>query len=340
MIEIFPGVHWLKLPIAMEQSDLEYINTYLIEDRKGFLLIDSGWNTDMAFSALHNALIKSGHDFQSIKHIVITHVHPDHYGMAGRIKELSGATLAMHHIEKEYIEPRYVNTAPLLHQTDRMMINNGVPENEMEELRDASLDVLNYVVPTQPDKILHDGDMINAGAFKFQVIWTPGHSSGHICLYEPHRKLLFAGDHILPKITPNISVNPQSIENPLGRYLQSLEEIKKLDVEMAFPGHDEPFHNLNMRINEITHHHHLRNLEILETIMLSPRSAYSIAKEITWGNNGGGWEDLPPFHKRMAIFETIAHLEMMAAESRVDKLPRKGVIQYKQKLPDDAPDKL
>jgi glyoxylase-like metal-dependent hydrolase (beta-lactamase superfamily II) len=331
MIEVFPGIRWLKLPITMENAGIDYINTYLIEDRKGFLLIDPGWNTDESFSMLHNRLIKSGHDFQSIKQIVITHIHPDHYGMAGRIRELSGATIAMHHIEKDFIEPRYVKMEQLLHQTDRMMVANGVPEDEITVLRDASLDVINYVVPAQPDKVLHNGDTITAGVFKFKVLWTPGHSSGHICLYEPEKKVLISGDHILPKITPNVSVNPQSIENPLGRYLQSLEEIKQLDIELTLPGHDQPFQNLKLRINEIAHHHFIRNLEMLEVIATNPRSAYYIAKKITWGNNGGSWEDLPPFHKRMAVFETLAHLEMMAAESRIDKLPKKGIIYYQQK---------
>jgi glyoxylase-like metal-dependent hydrolase (beta-lactamase superfamily II) len=334
MIEVFPGIRWLKLPITMQDAGIANINTYLIEDKKGFTIVDPGWNTDEAFSTLHNALIKSGNNFQNIKQIIITHIHPDHYGMAGRIRELSGAPIAMHHIEKDFIEPRYVKMDQLLHQTDRMMAANGVPEDEMTELRDASLDVINYVVPAQPDIVLHNGDTITAGVFKFKVLWTPGHSSGHICLYEPEKKLLIAGDHILSRITPNVSVNPQSIENPLGRYLQSLEEIKQLDIDLTLPGHDEPFHNLNIRINEIAHHHFIRNLEILEVIAMSPRSAYQIAKKITWGAKAGSWDDLPPFHKRMAVFETLAHLEMMAADSRIDKLPKKGIIQYQQKQND------
>jgi glyoxylase-like metal-dependent hydrolase (beta-lactamase superfamily II) len=332
MIEVFPGIRWLKLPIAMEQSTLEYVNVYLVEDKDGFLMIDSGWNTDTSFTYLHNALIKSSHSFQSIKKILITHVHPDHYGMAGRIRELSGATMVMHQIEKDYIEPRYVNTSELLHQTDRLMRNNGVPDDEMEEMRDASLDVLNYIVPAQPDSVLHNGDEIKAGTFKFEVLWTPGHSSGHVCLYDRHKKVLICGDHILPRITPNVSVNPQSIDNPLGRYMQSLEEIKKLDIDLVMPGHDEPFHNLNIRINEILHHHTLRNIEILQTISHNPRTAYEIAKNIGWGNNRGKWKDLPPFHQRMAVFETLAHLEMLAADSRADKMPKKGIVHYKQRI--------
>ena len=330
MSEIFPGIHWLKMPITLEQSTLAHINIYLIEGDKGYLLIDAGWNTDKSFTTLHNFLIKRGKSFHDIAQIVVTHVHPDHYGMAGRIKQLSGATIAMHHIEKDFIEPRYISMEELLHKTDRMLTANGTPEKEMVILRDASLDVEKYIVPTMPDKLLHDGDTITNGAFTFRVIWTPGHSSGHICLYEPDKKILLSGDHILPNITPNVSVNPQSIENPLGRYLKSLQDLRQLEVVLTLPGHDQPLKNLQERIDEIIYHHGLRNVEILAAIALRAKTAYQIAKEITWGDKGV-WKDLPPFHKRMAVFETLAHLEMMAAVSRVDKLPRKGVNYYTQK---------
>jgi len=330
MPEVFPGIRWLQLPITMEQSNLAYINVYLIEGSKGYLLVDSGWNTDESFAALHNTLIKNGISFQDIKQILVTHVHPDHYGMAGRIKALSGASLVMHHIEKDFIEPRYVSMEPLLLQTDRMLVANGVPEDEMVRLRDATVGLENYVVPTLPDKTLHDGEIITTGKFTFRVIWTPGHSSGHICLYEPDKKVLLSGDHILPKITPNISVHPQSIENPLGRYLKSLREMRKLDAALTLPGHDEPFTNLQKRIDEIIHHHDVRNREITESIGASRKTAYQVAKEITWGNHSS-WQDLPDFHRRMAIFETLAHLEMMATDNVLNKLPGKNVTAYSLK---------
>ena len=330
MTEVFPGIHWFQLPITMEQSNLAFINVYLIEGTRGYLLVDSGWNTDESFAAFHNALIKNGIGFQDIAQILVTHVHTDHYGMAGRIKTLSGASLAMHHIEKDFIVPRYVNMESLLHLTDRMLIANGVPEDEMVSLRDATVGLENYIVPTLPDKVLHDGETVATGIFTFRVIWTPGHSSGHICLYEPDKKVLLSGDHILPKITPNIGVHPQSIENPLGRYLKSLQEMRQLDVALTLPGHDKPFTNLRLRIDEILHHHEVRNREILEAIGLKRKTAYAIAREITWGDNSG-WQDLPDFHKRMAIFETLAHLEMMAADNLLNKLPGKGIISYSQK---------
>jgi len=330
MAEIYPGIHWIKLPIALENSDLEHINVYLIKGNKGYLLVDSGWNTDESFSTFHNYLLKNGIAFQEIKQILVTHVHPDHYGAAGHIKELSEAKILMHQIEKDFIKPRYIDMNELLALTDKQLSDNGASEDEVETLRDATLGLENYIIATQPDTTLHDGETINIGTFNFRIIWTPGHSSGHICLYEPEKKILFCGDHILPKITPNVGLHPHSIDNPLGRYIDSLQQIKQLDIELTLPGHDEPFKNPRRRINEIIRHHNLRNQEILNALESDGKSAYKIAQLITWSNNSG-WNDLPPFHQRMAVFETLAHLEMMATEGRVDKYSHQGVYYYKQK---------
>jgi glyoxylase-like metal-dependent hydrolase (beta-lactamase superfamily II) len=329
MSEITPGIFWIKLPIDAVQGP-GHINVYFIEGTQGWLLVDTGWNTDESFSTLHNYLIKIGAGFEDIRQIVVTHIHPDHYGMAGRLKKLSGATLAMHHIEKGLIKPRYVSMNELLIQTDRLLIASGTPRHIAATLRDATLDLEHYIVPVPPDITLHDGDTIATGKFNFRVIWTPGHASGHICLYEPDRKILLSGDHILPKITSNISLNPQSLENPLGRYLKSLQEIRELDVKLTLPGHDRPFTRLTSRIDEIIQHHHRRNEEILEVIGSGTMTPYRIAQKITWADRNG-WRDLPLFHQHMAIFETLAHLEMMAAESLIDKLPRRGIIYYGQK---------
>jgi glyoxylase-like metal-dependent hydrolase (beta-lactamase superfamily II) len=189
--------------------------------------------------------------------------------------------------------------------------------------------MLQYVVPTLPDVTLHGGETITTGMFSFRVLWTPGHSSGHICLYEPDKKILISGDHILPTITPNVSMHTQSMENPLGRYLDSLNDIKQLDIELVLPGHEKPFTQLRRRIDEIIQHHEQRNEEILETIKGEPRTASRIAEGITW-EISGSWQDLPVFHQRIAIFETLAHLELMTLNGQISKIPRDGVIYYRQ----------
>jgi glyoxylase-like metal-dependent hydrolase (beta-lactamase superfamily II) len=330
MTEVYPGIQWLKQPITMENAGITHVNVYLIKGEQGYLLVDSGWNTDESFTTFHNYLLKHHIGFQDIKTILVTHIHPDHYGMAGHIKQMSGAKILMHDIEKDYIHPRYIDMNELLALTDKHLMSNGASVNETEILRDATLGLENYIVPVLPDAILHDGEIIDIGTFKFRAIWTPGHSSGHICLYEPDKKILFSGDHILPKITPNVGLHPQSIDNPLGRYIESLQQLKKLDIGLTLPGHDEPFRNVKERIDEIIRHHGWRNQEILKELESGAKTAYKIAQEISWGDHSR-WDNLPPFPQRMAVFETLAHLEMMATERRVDRYGHDGVFFYKKK---------
>jgi glyoxylase-like metal-dependent hydrolase (beta-lactamase superfamily II) len=329
MTEVTPGIYWIKLPIGMEDSTLEHVNIYLISGKNGYLLVDAGWNTKESFDTLIKNLDEIGADIKDISQILVTHVHPDHYGMAGRIRQISGATLMLHEIEKEFIEPRYTKMDELLRQTAEWLALNGVPPDETGDIRNATIGLEDYVTYAMPDVTLHGGETITTGTFTFQALWTPGHSSGHICLYEPGKKVLLAGDHILPTITPNIGRHPQSIDNPLGSYLDSLNEIKQLDVEIVLPGHDEPFTGLVPRIEEIILHHEERNREILAAINGEAKTAYQISGYVTWGTNAT-WQDLPLFHRRMAIFETLAHLEFMAANGKVDKTSRDGIIYYRQ----------
>lgn len=329
MTEVIPGIHRLKLPITMPKSTLAYVNTYLIQGDSGYLLVDTGWNTAEAFDSLQKQLSEIRVNIKDISRILVTHVHPDHYGLAGRLKRLSGAELALHDIEKGFIESRYINMDQLLEQTAYWLGINGAPPDDMAEMRDATLELQPYVIPIYPDVTLYGGETIATGMFTFQVLWTPGHSSGHICLYEPERKVLISGDHILPQITPNIGKHPQSIEDPLGKYLSSLNDLKQLDTELILPGHEKPFTQLRPRIDEIIQHHKARNLEILATLKGEHKTAYQIARGITWGI-GNSWRKMPLFHRRMAIFETVAHLDQMTINGQIGKISRDSVIYYQQ----------
>jgi glyoxylase-like metal-dependent hydrolase (beta-lactamase superfamily II) len=327
--EVFPGIHWIKNPIGLDGSSLSHVNTYLVSGKDGYLLVDTGWNTEESFNEIRKSLEEIGASIKDISQILVTHVHPDHYGMAGRIKKLSGARIYLHEIENAVIDARYVNMEALLGQTAEWLSRNGVPAKETGDIRDASLGIVDLVVPAKPDILLHGGEIITTGEFTFHVIWTPGHSPGHVCLYEPEKKVLLSGDHILPTITPNIGRHPQSAENPLRTYLESLYEIRQMDISLVLPGHDEPFTGLVSRIDEIVRHHEQRNLEILAAVSKQPRTAFDVAEYVTWGTQAS-WRDLPPIHRRMAIFETIAHLEFMIDKGRAMKIDRDNVIYYRQ----------
>ena len=326
-----PGIHRLKIPIP--ETSLQYVNVYLIEGSNGYLLVDTGWDNSTAFNSLKRQLDEIGIAFKDISKILVTHIHPDHYGLVGRLKQLSGAEFALSDQEQKMIDARYINMDDLLQRTADLLQMNGVPARELPGLQKASLPVARYVAPTYPDVVLHDGETYSNGVFNFQIIWTPGHCLGHVCLYEPTRKILFSGDHILPTISPNIGLHPQSGENPLGDFIDSLNKIEQLAIELILPGHENPFTGIKSRIKKLMQHHNQRCSEILETMEAKTKTAYQIAKGITWLPDIGGvsLQNLPPLHKRLAILETLSHLEFMRANGEVDKFSADGVIYYRRR---------
>lgn len=330
MTEIISGVYQIKTPLPSKDILFGYVNAYAIRGENGYLLVDAGLNTEEAFNSLERQLAEIGSDAEDISQIVVTHIHPDHYGLAGRLKQISGAKIAMHRLEKKLIDSRYVHMNALLRQIADWLHTNGVPDEILPELQAASVGMAKFVVPAMPDTILHGGETISNGLFSFEVLWTAGHSPGHISLYEPNRKILISGDHILPTITPNIGLHPQSGDNPLDDYLDALNAVKKLDIKIVLPGHENPFTGLKSRVDELFQHHTQRKSEIMRSINTKPKTACQIATEIPWMLDMGGarWEDLTPRDKRLAVLETIAHLESLRVERKISKVSNDGVIYY------------
>lgn len=328
-MEIVQGVHQIKLP--MPEGTLDHANVYLIEGDTGNLLIDSGWYTPEAFSTLKEELRSNGFDLKDITQIVITHLHADHYGMAGKIKELSGAKVALSEIEASMIHLRYVNMPPLLDEVSHFLHANGTPQSELSLLSKASMPARQFVIPIKPDIKLKDGQKISMPPFEFKALLTPGHSPGHVCFYEPKRKLLFTGDHILPDITPNIGLHPQSAKDPLGDYIKSLETLKKLEVNFIFPGHGSVFNSLDQRIDALLLHHEQRKADIVKLIQDDRKTAYQIAIEIIWipDDEAVRFQTLSALDRRLAILETLAHLQLLAIEGKVKKTEEDGTSYYK-----------
>ena len=242
---------------------------YAFESSNGISILDVGWNTDVALEALENGLSSIGADLRSIESIVVTHIHPDHYGLAGRVREISGAKVALHHRDAVLTKSRYLDPSDLLLEMRSFLLDAGAPKDQVDELQTASLPALDRKSFVEPDIELEHDEIAPVPGRLLRVIWTPGHSPGHICLYEERFKRLFSGDHILPRITANISYHPQSGDNPLRDYLESLERVKAYEIEQVEPAHEYRFKGVSMRIKEIQQHHMERLAEV-KTILKSP----------------------------------------------------------------------
>lgn len=308
-------------------NPLRYVNCYLVKGSDGWLMVDTGWDTDEAFHALERQLQTMGLTFNQVSQIVVTHMHFDHFGLVGRIKQVSSAKVAYHRIEKETIEARLKNQQQLQGQMRGTMRSHGVPKAELDMLpQPQATAAMTDIV--WPDRVLEDGDKVATGIFSFRVILTPGHSQGHICLYEPNRQLLFTGDHVLPITIPNVGYHAFSGPNPLADFIHSLGELRKLPVERVFPAHRHVFVDLPRRIDEIYHHHELKSGLILDTLKKGPLTAYRIASHIPWDIPDTSWTSMVPNDRRGATSETLANLEFLRAEGRVTSLAPKGVVRY------------
>jgi glyoxylase-like metal-dependent hydrolase (beta-lactamase superfamily II) len=329
MNEVVPGIYQLKLPVPLLGDQLA-VNAYLIQSDKGWLLVDSGWNTNEAFAALGRQFSEVGIRFEDISQIIITHFHPDHYGLAGRVAELSGAKAALHQVEKAFIDSRYINMESLLNETADLLRVHGVPEPELPHLQRASVGVRQFVLAISPETTLYGGEVIHHGRFDFEVVWTPGHSPGHVCLYERARRILLSGDHILPNTFPNVSLHPQSGEDPLGNYLRSLAIVDGLDVDLVLPAHEHVFTGLKQRIRELYQHHKDRKAAIINALREGPKTAYQVSMQIPWILNGVSmsFEELPSLDKRLAVMSAMAHLEPLCAEGRAERIREDSTVVY------------
>jgi glyoxylase-like metal-dependent hydrolase (beta-lactamase superfamily II) len=299
---------------------LPYVLPYMIKRGGETILVDCGWNTDAAYAALEEGMKEHGSHPSEITKLVITHVHPDHYGMAGRLKQISSCELIIHEQDAEVIKSRYFAPKALTDQMANFMALNGVPPMDTSQMARGSMGMLGNVSPAPPDTQVHGGEVIRAGDLEFEVIWTPGHSPGHICLFEPNRKVLLTGDHILPTITPNVSIHAQTHGSPLGDYMRSMRSLIELDVEYVLPAHEFDTKELKKRIIEIEEHHEMRLNEMMSCVDRGGSTAWEVADRVRWAT--GMMKDFEPFMQRAAVGETIAHLEFLFEQGRLSKVRR------------------
>jgi glyoxylase-like metal-dependent hydrolase (beta-lactamase superfamily II) len=302
------------------EKGLPYVLPYMVKSGDDLLMIDCGWNTDAAHEALAEGMKEHGATPADITKLFITHVHPDHYGMAGRLKRDSSCEVLIHEKDAEVINSRYLAPKGLTDAMSGFMVAHGVPPLDTTSMARGSMNMLDAVSAVPPDTELKGGETIHVGSFYFEVIWTPGHSPGHICLYEPNHKVLFTGDHILPTITPNVSIHTQTHGSPLGDYMASLDKLANLDVEYVLPAHEFDTRELKKRIIEIEHHHEARLDEMVNCVDRGGSTAWDVAGRVKWAT--GMLSDFEPFMQRAAVGETLAHLEYLYELGRLAKVMR------------------
>jgi glyoxylase-like metal-dependent hydrolase (beta-lactamase superfamily II) len=303
--------------------ELKHVNVYLLRDGDNFTLIDTGLQTEESRQALNQKLATLRVHVERITRILITHIHPDHFGLAGELRERSGAELVIHRLEVSLMEPRYARAEDLVYDVAKWLSLNGVPEEEAEFIKTASMAAREYVSVVEPDTLLEGAERLPIDDSEIEVIWTPGHSPGHCCFYWPARRLLFSGDHLLPKISPNIGLHPQSGADPLDDYVSSLERIRRLEIETVLPAHGDPFYDHGSRIAEIIEHHDARKAAVVRLAGDGAKSGWQLASGLFQGIMQRN-----VFQQRLALQETLAHCQSLAVEGRLRKHVNRELVTW------------
>ncbi|MFI5914712.1 MBL fold metallo-hydrolase [Dactylosporangium sp. NPDC051541] len=303
-----------SVPVPIPDSPLRYTSSYLFVDDPGVLVVDPGWDSDAGRAALTAGLAAAGADIADVTGIVVTHIHPDHHGMTGWLRERSGAWIGMHPEEARTLPRRaWPNRRP---NTDlAWLLRHGVPDADTAGLVMNADRIDELMDMAEPDRTIEDGDLLPLTRHELRAVWTPGHTPGHLCLHEASAGILLTGDHLLPRISPNIGVHARSDGDPLGAYLSSLNQTAKFAADEALPAHEYRFRGLDIRARDLIRHHDERNAEILAALDAhdSP-TAWQVAAALTWSR---GWDSLHGLLRRLALAETLAHLFHLATEGIV-----------------------
>jgi glyoxylase-like metal-dependent hydrolase (beta-lactamase superfamily II) len=341
--EVRPGLWSIGVPFP--DNPLGYTLVYLLHADRGPVLVDAGWDDDESWDALVAGFRAAGSDVSDCQGVLVTHFHPDHHGLSGRVRDASDAWVAMHARDAETV-------ARMTAVVGRSRGSSGPARDFADEIRSLLLDAgatedeLTAAPPgasrsrtdrprplVAPDRLVEDGERVDVPGWDLEAVWTPGHTPGHLCFHLPGERLLLSGDHVLPSITPHISISRSDRGgDPLGDFLDSLEKVAGLDAAEVLPAHRHRFADLAGRAHEIRRHH-LDHLADIEGVLAGgPASLWQIAARLTWNRP---WEQFPLGLRRAAVNETAAHLRYLARRGRAVRF--KGVRPFTFGLAEHPP---
>lgn len=324
--QVLPGVH--RIPLPLPSDGLRAVNVYAIEDGDSAVMIDSGWALAEARDRLVSALAVVGLELGDIRRFLITHIHRDHYTQAIAVRREFGTRVSLSRDEEPTLriaaDPSHPNFS--VHQ-ERLLANGAAPV--VERLRRAHREhTSDRSIWERPDDWIDGEQEIALEKRMLHVLPTPGHTRGHVVFRDREAGALFAGDHVLPHITPSIGFEAAPAAMPLRDYLGSLRTVRALPDTMLLPAHGPVTDSVHRRVDELLVHHDDRLQASLGTISAGATTAYESACILTWTRRERHFDDLDAFSQMLAVNETAAHLDLLAAQGRLRSHAVDGVMRY------------
>lgn len=329
--EAAPGVY--RIPLPLPGDHLHAVNVYAIADGDEVVMIDGGWAMANATDLLASSLDTIGYGLHQVREYLVTHLHRDHYTQAVAMRAVHGTPVAVGEGEKACLRvvQSFVDDPELArsttHPTYLQLVAAGAPDLAALVIgpRDEQVDVTHW---QDPDRWLADGIDIPLATRTLRVVHTPGHTAGHVVFHDPGAQALFAGDHVLPHITPSVGFELAPVPSPLGDYLASLRLVRAMPDATLLPAHGPVTGSTHARVDELLDHHEQRLTETADAVAAGAATGHEVARRLTWTRRHRTFDELDVFNRMMAVQETMAHLTVLVERGWLRRSVREGVVEF------------
>ncbi len=298
-------------------------NSYLVTGKE-LALIDTGPFMPGVFEALSKKIDDLGFSLRDIKKVFLTHAHIDHFGILNQVVQASGAKVYTHQANVPFLTDYWGDWKRRSDYYVEFYRITGAPPEAVAGVEERYSMVMKWAEGAPVDVALSDGDVVEIGDMPWQVLHTPGHSYGSVCYYQPDKKIMFSGDHLIKHITSNPIAEPPQGDGmerirSLAQYLDSLKKIENMDIDIMYPGHGEPITNHREIVQKRYKFHQDRKEHIYNVLLKSKATViYDLAVEL--------FPDISPMEMPLALFEVVGHLDLLETEGRIYYLPEDGIV--------------
>jgi glyoxylase-like metal-dependent hydrolase (beta-lactamase superfamily II) len=322
--EVVPGVH--RIPLPLPNDGLRAVNVYAVTGPDGPVLIDSGWAVADARDLLQSGLREIGAELGDVQRFLVTHMHRDHYSQAIHLRREFGTRVALGAEERWSLET--VSRPGRKAAEEQVTLLRSLGAVEIAEKMSGNRPHHDPAEWELPDEWLSGDEVISANGRDLEVVSTPGHTRGHIVFYDTPGSLLFAGDHVLPTITPSIGFEPAMTPDPLGAFLNSLALVRNRPDAMLLPAHGPVVPSAHARVDELVEHHRVRLDQMAAALAGGADTAVAVAGVVTWTRRERKLDELDVFNQFLAVCETGAHLQLLVSHGRATMQELDGVRYY------------
>ncbi|HEX4724924.1 MAG TPA: MBL fold metallo-hydrolase [Pseudonocardiaceae bacterium] len=322
---VAPGVY--RIPLPLPSDALKAVNVYAVLDGDDLVLIDSGWALDAAREALVAGLGGIGRGLGDVRRFLVTHLHQDHYTQAVALRREFGMEVALGKGEQPSLDVVSAATSPLSSVYIERLRTAGAFAL-VDRLASMPRPPRDPGLWGQPDEWLSDRATAAVGSRELTAVATPGHTRGHLVFVETGTALLFAGDHVLPHITPSIGFESAPADFPLRDYLDSLQLVRAMPDARLLPAHGRVTASAHQRVDELLEHHDRRLAQIEALIVAGAGTAYEAASRMTWTRRQRTLSELDPFNEMLAVLETMSHLDVLVLQGRLRRTDVDGSRHY------------